>query len=137
MMSSPERPDGVPLIAIIAGHGDFAAGMISAVEHISGAGRRFVGVSNRDLSPAALVERLGAAVRESAASVVFTDLPAGSCTIAARRLQRDLPELLVIAGTNLPILLNFALGGDIPGAVDRALSKARDALAAHVDTGTR
>ena len=96
--------------AVVAGHGDFAGGMISAVQQISGAGHRFHGVSNAALTPVALLEALRTAVLVTTARVIFTDLPAGSCTIAARRLAREQPGLAVVAGANLPILLNFAIG---------------------------
>ena len=43
--------------AIVAGHGTFADGMLSAVEQITGRSDLFIGVTNRDLS-AADVEQL-------------------------------------------------------------------------------
>jgi PTS system N-acetylgalactosamine-specific IIA component len=40
-------------------------------------------------------------------SVIFTDLPAGSATMAARRVARDRPELVLVSGVNLATLLDF------------------------------
>jgi len=48
-------------------------------------------------------------VTSSGAQVVFTDLPAGSCTIAARRIARETPGLAVVCGANLPMLLSFVM----------------------------
>ena len=100
MSSSPVR-------AILAGHGDFAKGMISAVQQITGRGDVFFPVSARDLSGPDLEALIRKAVADTGASVVFTDLQAGSCTMGARRMIRDKPEVLLIAGVNLPILLDF------------------------------
>ena len=53
-------PDGtapdqaVTPVAVIAAHGDLAAGLVSAVEQITGRGALFVPLSNRELSSAEL-----------------------------------------------------------------------------------
>ena len=115
--------------AVVAGHGDFATGIIAAVQQISGVGHRFRAVSNAALGASALDAVLREAVLALGATVVFTDLPAGSCTIAARRLAHDLPNLAVVTGANLPMLLDYALsGGDGLAAVARAVGKGRDAI---------
>ncbi len=114
-----------PRRAILAGHGQFAEGVISAVAQISGLGDTFVPVSNTGLTIDALVEVLRARLRDSGARIVFTDLPAGSCTLAARRVARDDPGLTVITGVGLPTLLAYACGGDLRSATERG----RDALA--------
>ena len=46
-------------------------------------------------------------VDAGAIDVIFTDLPAGSCTMAARRLQRERPAVVLVTGTNLATLLDF------------------------------
>ena len=116
--------------AIVAGHGEFAAGLISAVAQISGQGEQFVGLSNRDLS-AQDVERELRARLSPEVGVIFTDLPAGSCTMAARRVQRERPELIVVTGTNLATLLDFVFHLDVPAgeAARHAVDKGRASLA--------
>jgi PTS system N-acetylgalactosamine-specific IIA component len=122
-------PDAAARHAIVAGHGDFAAGMISAVQAISGKGELFRGVSNRDLSAASLEETLRAQVDALGARVIFTDLPAGSCTIAARRIARDHDGLVVVTGANLSVLLGWALAAeDGLAACERALERGRGAM---------
>jgi PTS system N-acetylgalactosamine-specific IIA component len=101
-----------PRRAIIAGHGDFAVGMVSAVQQISGNGDTFHAVSSRDLSAVAIEQLLRATIDAHDVQVIFTDLPAGSCTIAARRVARDVPGVAVVTGTNLSVLLSWALGTD-------------------------
>ena len=98
--------------AVVAGHGDFAQGLISAVQQITGKGSVFVAISGRDLSGADLEALLRTTIAETGARVVFTDLQAGSCTMAARRVLRDRTDVLFIAGANLPMLLDFALSAE-------------------------
>lgn len=131
MTTSSAASPGAPAEprAVVAGHGDFAAGIIAAVQQISGVGHRFRAVSNAGLGASALDAVLREAVTTMHASVVFTDLPAGSCTIAARRLAHDLSNLAVVTGANLPMLLDYALhGGDGVAALTRAVGKGRDSI---------
>ncbi|HEY7859793.1 MAG TPA: hypothetical protein VIB98_00055 [Gemmatimonadaceae bacterium] len=93
-------------VAIVLAHAELAAGLVSAVEQITGMGSRFLAMSNSGLSGAELEGRLRALVDETGARVVFTDLPAGSCNIAAFRLLRD-RDVIVVSGVNLPTLLHF------------------------------
>lgn len=116
--------------ALVAGHGSFAEGLLSAVEQITGRSDVFVGVTNRDLSARDVEQRLREVVASSGATVIFTDLPAGSCTMAARRLQREQPGLAVVTGVNLATLLDFAFqdGEGNASAVEHAAEKGRAAL---------
>ena len=117
--------------AIIAGHGDFAAGMISAVQQITGRGALFRGISSQQMSGTDLLEHMRREIEESGVTVVFTDLQAGSCSMASRRLLRDRPDVLLIAGANLPMLLDFAMAELPPQEAARhALERGRAAIAA-------
>jgi PTS system N-acetylgalactosamine-specific IIA component len=116
--------------ALIAGHGDFAAGMISAVQAIAGKGDAFRPLSNIDLGPVELEDKVRAAVEAIDAHVVFTDLPAGSCTVAARRVARDVPNVVVVTGTNLSVLLAWVFAPESPTACENAVDRGRRAMAA-------
>lgn len=105
--------------AIVAGHGDFAAGLISAVQQITGLGEQFVAISNTGLAGETIEAMVKEALARTGATVVFTDLPAGSCTMAARRLARLGPDIVVVTGVTLPTLLAFALGATVEEAVAR------------------
>jgi PTS system N-acetylgalactosamine-specific IIA component len=134
--SDPGRP--AARRAVVAGHGDFAAGLISAVQQIAGKGDAFVAVTSRDLGAAAIEGALRASIEASAARVIFTDLPAGSCTIAARRVAHDLPGIIVVTGTNLSALLTWALGPDDgAAAVKRAVERGRGAIVVLPDVSAR
>ena len=129
-MSDPESE----VRALVAGHGDFAAGIVSAVGQITGRGDAFVPLSNRDMSAADVERAMREQVDGRALEVIFTDLPAGSCTMAARRLQRERPDIVLVTGTNLATLLDFVFHTDVP-AVEAARHAADKGRAALVVTG--
>ena len=70
---------------IVIAHGDMATGLIDAVKHIAGVSGEFlVPLSNRGLGPDALAQEVRR-LASSEPTIVFTDLPSGSCGFAARR----------------------------------------------------
>ena len=83
--------------AIVAGHGDFAAGLVSAVEVITGRGSLFYAVAVPELSAADIETLLRETMERTGARVLFTDLHAGSCTMAARRILREAPFPFIVA----------------------------------------
>ena len=93
--------------ALVAGHADFAAGLISAVEQITGLGSLLIPIQVKGLNSDDIQCLIRDAIAEHHVRVVFTDLQAGSCTMAARRVQREMPGVVLIAGANLPMLLDF------------------------------
>jgi PTS system N-acetylgalactosamine-specific IIA component len=120
--------------AVIAGHAAFAAGLASAVEQISGRGDALTPVSGAGLGPADIELALARALDESGSSVIFTDLPAGSCTIAARRLQRARPGLVLVTGVNLGTALEFVFRSPDESSVEAARAaaeKGRATLVVH------
>jgi PTS system N-acetylgalactosamine-specific IIA component len=116
--------------AIVAGHGTFAEGMLSAIEQITGRTEVFIGVTNRDLSAQGVETLMRERLAEAGATVIFTDLPAGSCTMAARRIQREQPVVAVVTGVNLATLLDFVFHSDAGDAhaVEHAADKGRASL---------
>jgi PTS system N-acetylgalactosamine-specific IIA component len=129
-MSDDTPGSGVGPRAIVAGHGDFAAGLVSAVQQITGRGSVFRTISARDLSGADLESLLRRAIEETHVQVVFTDLQAGSCTMAARRFLRDREDVLLVAGANLPMLLDFVFADELSPiqAARHALDRGRAAI---------
>ena len=113
--------------AILAGHADFASGLASAVAQITGVDDAFTLLSNRALGGDDILDALRAAVDAHGIRVVFTDLPAGSCTFAARRLQRERPDVVLVTGVNLATLLDFVFASDASHVAD-AVEKGRAAL---------
>ena len=108
--------------AIVAGHGDFAAGLVSAVEQITGRGALLIPVSVQKLSVEDIEALLRSRMQDANVRVIFTDLQAGSCTMASRRILRGMDDAVLIAGTNLPTLLDFVFA-DAPYAARRGASR--------------
>ena len=115
--------------ALVAGHADFAAGLVGAVEQISGCGDVLVPLQVRGLCGDDIQKLLHDTLVASGARVIFTDLQAGSCTMAARRVLRELGEGVLVAGANLPMLLDFAMSTN-PNAAEAAATAAERGRAA-------
>jgi len=114
---------------IVLAHGAMAEGLVDAVHTIAGVEDALVAVSNRGLSPTALVEEIRGETGHGPA-IVFTDLPSGSCGVAARLLTRHVEDLAVICGVNLPMLLDFVTHRDLPfnELVPRLVDRAKAAI---------
>jgi PTS system N-acetylgalactosamine-specific IIA component len=119
--------------AIIVGHGDFAAGIVSAIAQITGHGDRLLPLSNRDLSAEDLEQRIREMLAATGARVVFTDLPAGSMMIAARKVVRSDPDLVVVSSANLVVVLDFLMHLELGPreAAAHAVDRGRAALGVH------
>ena len=121
-----------PLRGIVIAHGDMAEGLVTAVRHITGVeGDVLIPLSNREKSPQELAT-LVARQLEDGPAILFTDLVAGSCGFTARRLTRERPDVAVICGVNLPLLVDFVMHRDMePRALlDRLVEKGRGSIVA-------
>lgn len=116
--------------ALVAAHGDLAAGLVSAVERITGRGSVLATLTNAGLG----ADQMEATVREridrDGIRAIFTDLPSGSWTMAARRAMRGNEEVVLVTGVNLAALLEFVMRDDLdPAAGARAcVDRARAAI---------
>lgn len=100
--------------AVLLGHGGMPDGMVDAVRHITGCDEETLSpLSNRGMSPDALaaevVRRIG-----DAPAILFTDLQSGSCGFTARRIRESSPDIVVISGVNLPLLIDFVMNRQQP-----------------------
>ena len=122
--------DGVAIRALVAGHGDFAAGLISAVDAITGQGAMLEPIQVKGLCSEDIQNLLRERLVATGALVIFTDLQAGSCTMAARRVLREVAEVALVSGTNLPMLLDFVMSreSDSVAAARSAVEKGRSSM---------
>ena len=130
-MSNPPLPK-----AIVIGHGDFAVGMQTAVEKITGQGAALLALSVQDRSLVQIEAWLRENLEITGARVVFTDLQAGSATMAARKALRNMPSVVLVVGANLPMLLDFVLSnaGSPVEAANHAAERGRAAIVVHGGT---
>jgi PTS system mannose-specific IIA component len=91
---------------ILVGHGKLADGMLDAVAGITGSREGLTPVDNASMTPEALEEHVESLIGDGP-SVVFVDLPSGSCAFVARRLKCRHSRIAVVCGFNLPLLLDF------------------------------
>jgi PTS system N-acetylgalactosamine-specific IIA component len=119
--------------AIVIGHGDFATGMQTAVDRITGQGSALLALSVQDRSLVQIELWLRENLEQSGAKVVFTDLQAGSATMAARKALRELTSVTLVVGANLPMLLDFVLSNsESPfDAANHAAERGRAAIVVH------
>ncbi|MGH7681450.1 MAG: PTS sugar transporter subunit IIA [Candidatus Eiseniibacteriota bacterium] len=97
-------------VGIFVTHGVLGEELARTVEAILGPQEDVATVSNSGLSADALAAAIDQEVAKLPAEtpiVLFTDLAAGSCGIASRRVDREGRTIRKITGVNLPMLLEF------------------------------
>jgi mannose/fructose/sorbose-specific phosphotransferase system IIA component len=97
------------LRGIIIGHGDFAKAMLKTAEQIVGEQSEVAVISNQGLSCDSIVDTINRAIGRDDVdrTIIFLDLPGGSCTISCYGLLREKKDLHIISGINLPMLIEF------------------------------
>jgi mannose/fructose-specific phosphotransferase system component IIA len=120
-----------PLIGVVVAHTEVAEALVAAVRAITGDDGGLVAVSNRGCDRAALLKRIAEAVGGRPA-LLFADMAGGSCGQTAAVLARARPDLRVVTGVNLGMLVDFAFHRDEPlaAAAERAVQTGRAAVAA-------
>jgi PTS system N-acetylgalactosamine-specific IIA component len=133
MMNSEAGDSETRARAIVAGHALFADGLISAVDQISGSGHLFKAVTNTGLSGPACEANFREVAVQLGIRIFFTDLPGGSATLAVRRMMREDNSIILVTGTNLATLLEFAFHSDENPveAARLAAEKGRAAIVTH------
>ena len=130
-MSESSVTDGTVRGVVIA-HGPMATAMVDAVRRIAGdAAEALHPLSNDGRSPADLRAALDELIGDDPA-VLFVDLQAGSCGMAALSSCRDRGRRVVVCGVNLPMLLDFVFHRDLPvdEAAARAVERGRTSIVA-------
>ena len=110
MTGSPKRVG-----CVIVCHGAVAECLMEAIQGILGKQTGWKAVSNRGLGLTELSAAVRAAVEEVSQShevVVFSDMPGGSCHHACREVAGALPDIRVVSGLNLMMLLEFFVKRD-------------------------
>jgi PTS system mannose-specific IIB component len=122
--------EGVVVRGVLLAHGLMGRGMADAVQRISGLDQEALHpISNDGMSPQALQEELDRLLGDGPA-VIFTDLPSGSCALAAQVCCRKRRDRFVVFGVNLPMLLDFVFNRHLPPQelVPRLLERGRKSL---------
>jgi N-acetylgalactosamine PTS system EIIA component len=67
-----------------------------------------MGLTPEDIETSIRVE-----LARTGAHVIFTDLPAGSATLAARRIVKGDASMVLVSGVNLATLLDFVFNTEV------------------------
>ena len=115
---------------VVVAHGPMARAMVDAVRKIAGdAADGLHPLSNDDKSPTQLRADLDQALGDGPV-ILFVDLQAGSCGVAALSSCRDSARRVVVSGVNLPMLLDFVFHRKLPidELAERAIDHGREAI---------
>ena len=120
-----------PLKGVVLTHAGLSESLVRAVHLITGVDDALTAISNTGLGRDRLCEVLDELTFESP-TVVFVDLPGGSCLHAVIAATRERQDVALVTGVNLPMLLDFVFNRDKTAteAAERATSIGVDAIKA-------
>jgi mannose/fructose-specific phosphotransferase system component IIA len=94
------------LRGVVVCHGTLASALVQAAEQISGVNGALVPVSNTGCDRETLEDKVLQAV-DGHPTVVFVDMPSGSCLFAVLKRLRSEQSVKVVTGANLAMLVDF------------------------------
>lgn len=94
---------------LIIGHGEFAKAILKTAEQIVGEQAEVEVISNKGFSCDSMSEKINEVISKGdyKRTIIFLDLPGGSCTISCYSLLKATKDLNIISGVNLPMLIEF------------------------------
>lgn len=133
-MEKDEEQEKLMIGLILTGHANFATGLTSSVHLIAGEQEAFESV---DFPPSYSTEKLAEdltqaldRLKDCEGIIVFTDLMGGSPFNVTAQLTREMENVRVISGTNLPMLVDIVLSrkfmDDLDMLVDSVLETGRE-----------
>lgn len=118
--------------AVLVTHGMLGAELLRTTEDILGPVDGVGCVSNAGTSLETLSERVRGLLADPDEPVLlFVDLLGGSCTHASQRIRDLHPNVVIISGVNLPMLLDFFHNRDrvpIGELTQRLIEKGRNGI---------
>lgn len=107
---------------IVTGHGFFPDGLYDGLKRIAGEQENCLSVpfdtsESEDVFEALLREKIDA-LKDADQIVVFCDLVGGTPFKTAAKIKMENPKLIVVGGTNLPMLIEFAISRNYADSVE-------------------
>jgi mannose/fructose-specific phosphotransferase system component IIA len=117
------------LRGVVVCHGGLAKALVEAAESISGVIGVLRPVSNSGCDRDSLERRVAEEV-DGQPSVIFVDLASGSCLFAVLKRMRALPDVKVVTGVNLAMLVDFVFHVSLTpeAAAERAIAAGTKAI---------
>lgn len=113
---------------VLTGHGDFAPGLASSIEMIAGPQPDFDVVAFHESAagnyPKTLADAVMGSVERCGSTIVFCDLTGGTPFNQAMLLSQERSDIEVVAGTNLPLLLEALMSRDTTSTADALADEA-------------
>ena len=94
---------------IIICHRLLAFELVNAVQKILGHTEYVYAFSNDNLAPQIIYENIIDVIKKNNANkiIAMVDLRGGSCWTVAKMITREFPQMKVISGVNVPMLISF------------------------------
>lgn len=95
---------------IIITHGNLAESLVATVEKIIGPVQSLIPLSNEGFSLKDLTNHLNPLIHDHLQDdgiCLMVELRGGSCWMAAKQVIRNLKNIFIISGVNIPMLLTF------------------------------
>lgn len=121
------------LAGVIVTHGPLAEALRAAAGQVVGDVRALEAVSNEGCSLETMTTKVRAAIERlgTTGTIVFVDSRGSSCATSSFGALQDLPNVRIIAGVNLPMLVDFLLRRedyDLDRMVERLLQRGRSSV---------
>jgi mannose/fructose-specific phosphotransferase system component IIA len=109
------------LKGVVMTHVGLSDSLVRAVHEITGDDESLIAVSNVGLGRERMCDLIAELTLDSP-TVVFVDLPGGSCLQAVITATRERADVALVTGVNLPMLLDFVFNRDVTAteAAERA-----------------
>ncbi len=103
-----------PFNAFILAHEDFAKSLKSTAEKITGPQPNIFPYSNKIDSLQIIFKKINeqVAILQSNRIYIFVDLIGGSCWSLANMIAKEHPDIIVVGGVNLPMVISFIINHD-------------------------
>lgn len=97
------------IVGIVICHSLLAFELVNAVQKILGHTEYVYAFSNDNLAPPVIYQNIVDVIKKSNTDriIAMVDLRGGSCWTVAKMITREFPQMKVISGVNIPMLISF------------------------------